>query len=370
MSLKSFFDAARVRALGASLAAVHPAFPTAAFVADATDGLDALELLDRGRHIARALHRHLPADYAAAVDILVRSAGPPLPGMEGQGMAPFFYLPHTVFIAEHGLVDIPTSLLAQEVLTQRFSCEFSIRVFLDQAWEQTLPQLQGWAQDPRPLVRRLVSEGSRPRLPWASRLRVREPAAIEALLHQLVDDPSPDVRRSVANHIGDIGKDEPDRAVAICAGWLRQRPDRAPLVRHGLRDLIKKAHPGALSLLGGGEAPAVRVSARLPAETLPIGGKLAVEVSVVAEAPAQSLVVDLVVFFIKARGAAAAKVFKLGAAVLSAEGDRATFRKTISLAQHSTRTHFPGRHEIAVQVNGVRYPVGAVELVALTRQQD
>jgi len=195
MSLKSFFDAARVDALAATLVAVYPDFPRQAFFAEATDGLLDLELLDRGRHIARALHHHLPADYAVAVDILLRSAGPPLDGLEGNGMAPFFYLPHTVFIAEHGLADVPTSLHAQEVLTQRFSCEFSIRVFLDQAWEQTLPQLQRWTQDPRPLVRRLVSEGSRPRPPWASRLRVKQPAAIEALLHQLVDDPSADVRR-------------------------------------------------------------------------------------------------------------------------------------------------------------------------------
>jgi len=174
----------------------------------------------------------------------------------------------------------------------------------------------------------------------------------------------------VANHIGDIGKDEAERAVSICAGWLRERPDRAPLVRHGLRDLIKKAHPGALALIDGGEVPAVRVSARLPAGLLKIGDKLRVEVTVVAEAPAQSLVVDLVVFFIKARGKAAAKVFKLGGAALSATGEQATFHKTVSLAQHSTRTHHPGRHEIAVQVNGVRYPVGAVELIEPGRQQD
>ena len=361
MSLKSFFDADRVAAIAAGIQAVHPPFPVQRFVALATDGLEARELLDRGQHIAAALAQTLPAHVPAALDILTRAAGPPLASLEGNGMAPFFYLPHVTYIAHHGLACVPEALAAQEVLTQRFSCEFSIRPFLAQAWGQTLPQLQRWARDPRPLVRRLVSEGSRPRLPWARRLQVEDPAAIEALLDLLVDDESSDVRRSVANHLGDIGKDDPERAVAIAARWLAADPARRPTLQHGLRDLIKKAHPGALALLGGGEAPQVTVSAAIP-PTATIGDRLSLTVSVTAQA-AQSLVIDLVVHFVKARGATAPKVFKLGVRALSA-GETVLLHKTLSLAQHSTRTHHPGLHPVAVQVNGVRYPVGAFSLSA------
>ena len=172
-SLKTFFSPSLVRRLAADIARVHPSFPSRGFVRDATKGLDDLELLDRGKHITRALERHLPANYPDAIDILLRSLGPEHATDEllGVGMAPFYYLPHTQFVATRGLDHFELSMRAQYELTKRFSAESSIRPFIAADPERTLATLREWARDPNAHVRRLVSEGTRLRLPWAMRVQ-------------------------------------------------------------------------------------------------------------------------------------------------------------------------------------------------------
>ena len=117
---------------------VDGSFPVDAFLADALDGYQALELTPRARHIARALARHLPADYERAIEILVASLGPKLDSPELTGMDVFIYLPHVFFVAEYGVDHFEASMRAQYELTQRFTAEYSIRVFLDRYPERTL----------------------------------------------------------------------------------------------------------------------------------------------------------------------------------------------------------------------------------------
>ena len=171
-SLKTFFSSALVRRLGGDIARVQPDFPVSAFTKDACRGLDALELLDRGRHIADALAAHLPTSFPDAIDVVLRSLGPEHATDEliGVGMAPFFYLPHTLFVAERGLEHFDLSMRAQYELTKRFSAESSIRAYIARDPERALAFLQSWTTDPNPHVRRLVSEGTRLRLPWAARV--------------------------------------------------------------------------------------------------------------------------------------------------------------------------------------------------------
>ena len=149
-TLKSFFSADVVRRLGREVARAWPAFPARAFQRDAIAGLEALELLDRGRHIGAALGAHLPQDYARAVDVLLRSLGPEQGGDEnlGGGMAPFFYMPHLVFITARGLDDFDLSMRAQHELTKRFTAEFSIRAFIAHDPERAFAYLDRWAADP------------------------------------------------------------------------------------------------------------------------------------------------------------------------------------------------------------------------------
>ena len=187
--LKTFFSSALVRRLARDIARVHPGFPVRAFTNHACRGLEGLELLNRGRHIANALGTHLPASYPDAIEILLQSLGPEHATDEliGVGMAPFFYLPHTLFVAERGLEHFDLSMLAQYELTKRFSAEGSIRPYIARDPDRALTFLQTWTADENPHVRRLVSEGTRFRLPWAPRVTWldRHPERVLALLERL-----------------------------------------------------------------------------------------------------------------------------------------------------------------------------------------
>lgn len=366
-TLKSRFGAEVPRRIAAMIVAVHPDFPARRFVADALRGYEPLELLARGAAIAAALRRHLPAPYPEALRILVASFGPPLAATGGHGMAPFLYLPHGIFIAEHGLDHPEASLAAQRELTRRFTAEFAIRPFLRRHPDLTLATLRRWTGDPDPHVRRLVSEGTRPRLPWASRLPQfqRDPAPVLALLERLRDDPEPYVRRSVANNLNDIGKDHPGLLVDVARDWMRDAgPERSRLVRHALRSLVKAGDPGALEVLGyGGSArplalEAIRIAPARPA----IGGEVTFAFTLAHRGrKACDVVVDLRVFYVKARGHATPKVYKLRALRL-AGGESAGFSKTLGLADRTTRRHHPGVHRVEVLLNGEARPLGEFRL--------
>jgi 3-methyladenine DNA glycosylase AlkC len=362
-TLKSQFGAVVVRRIGAMLRSAHAAFPERRFVADATRGLEDLELMDRGRHVAAAMRRHLPADFDEAARILIASLDAPLDRTSGIAMSAFLYLPHTIFVAAHGLDHFESSMAAQHALTQRFTAEFSIRAFLDRDPERTLARLRTWARDGNVHVRRLVSEGTRPRLPWAPRLRAfqRDPAPVLELLELLRDDPEIYVRRSVANSLNDVGKDHPGLLLDVCARWSRgASPERMALIRHALRYLVKKGDRGALRILGFEGGDQVRVAGRIRPRRLAVGESCVIALEVEnGGATAQSMVVDLAVHYVKADGKARAKVFKVQSVRLE-PGQKAALSKSISFAQRTTRRHHPGRHRVDALVNGRAVPIGAV----------
>jgi 3-methyladenine DNA glycosylase AlkC len=369
--LKTFFSPSLVRRLAADLARVHQSFPASRFVKDACAGLDDLELLARGRHIARALMKHLPPSYPDAVTVLLRSLGPEHTSDEllGVGMAPFFYLPHTIVVAECGLDDFDVSMQAQYELTKRFSAEASIRPYLVRYPERTLGQLRAWAMDSNPHVRRLASEGTRLRLPWAARVPWLDehPEHVITLLDLLKDDPASLVRRSVANNLNDMGKVHPRLLMRTCEAWLRDAsPERRDLVEHALRSAVKRGVPDALRLLGYGQKAAVEIeSVRISPRRVAIGGRVSIGFVLVSRARAtQDLLVDLAVHFVKVSGRTSPKVFKLKRLTLPARG-RVRFATSVSLAVHTTRTPQPGRHTIDVIVNGKAIPIGTFQVVGV-----
>jgi 3-methyladenine DNA glycosylase AlkC len=366
--LKTFFCAERVERLAEELSRAEPSFPSRAFIAQATQGLDDLELLDRGRQIARAMRAHLPLDDARAVDVLLRSLGPEHATDEllGLGMAPFHYLPHTIVVAEHGLDDFERSFHALYELTKRFTAEASIRAFLAKDPERTFAQLAVWTTDDNAHVRRLVSEGTRLRLPWAPRVAWLDanPRRVLTLLQTLRDDPATLVRRSVANNLNDMSKVHPELVLETCHEWLRAPSSTTPaLVRHALRTRVKRGDTRALALLGAHERPAVEVvDARLSATAVPLGGDVRVRFGIRSTAShAQHLIVDYAIHYVKARGATHAKVFKLKRLTLAPDGS-ASFDARISLATMTTRRHYPGCHRIEAIVNGVAFPLGAFDV--------
>ena len=352
-----------VERLAAKLSAASPSFPHQRFVAEATQGLDALELMDRGRHIVAALARVLPADFEKAARLLLRSLDEPGTPLPGGAMASFFYLPHVLFVAARGLDHFDTAMSLQRELTRRFSAEFSIRAYLDHDPGRSFAVLEDWSHDPDPNVRRLVSEGTRPRLPWAPRLARYDARRSLSLLENLKDDPSEYVRRSVANHLNDLAKLEPALFLGVCTRWARHAPpERRRLLRHALRWLVKRGHPRALALAGAGHATGVVVRAvSLPARAR-IGGTLRVEVELTNRSRTQRrLVVDVAVHFVKADGRPRPKVFKLRVLALH-PGQVVRLARTITLRDLTTRRHYPGAHRIDALLNGRARRLGAVEL--------
>lgn len=368
-ALKTFFSSALARRLAADLARVEPSFPARAFLAQASAGLEERELLERGRHIARALGAHLPRDYPRAIDVLLRSLGPELATDElvGVGMAPFFYLPHVLFVAERGLEHFDLSMRALYELTKRFSAESSIRAYVAKDPGRTFAVLRAWTKDASPHVRRLVSEGTRLRLPWASRVAWLDanPERVLGLLELLKDDPTTLVRRSVANNLNDLGKVHPDLLVRTCAAWLEGASgERRALVEHALRSAVKRGEPKAFRLLGYGKRPAVSVEkVSLEPRRVAIGGGVAVAFELRSTSrSAQDLLVDLAVHFVKANGSATPKVFKLKRIALPAR-ERVKVKTRISLAVHTTRKPRPGAHAVDVRVNGQAFHAGSFEVL-------
>ena len=366
--LKNLYGPEIPRQIAAMVTGVRPAFPAQAFLRQALDGYEDLELTQRGWQIADALAATLPPDYPEAISVLMDSLGPPLERDTLEGMATFIYMPHVFFVARYGAEHFEESMAAQYELTQRFTAEFSIRTFIERSPDATLARLREWATDDSAHVRRLVSEGTRPRLPWTPLLRgfIAEPAPVVELLELLKDDPELYVRRSVANNLNDIAKDNPDVVVDVCRRWsVDAGPDRSWLIRHALRTLIKRGNPGALDVLGFG-APAtvsargVRISPSAPQ----IGDSVRIELDLANEGGAPGhVLVDLRVHFVKANGSRSPKVFKLTTADL-APGESIALRKTIALHQQTTRTHYPGTHSVELLVNGDARPLGSFDLLA------
>jgi 3-methyladenine DNA glycosylase AlkC len=213
-TLKSLLDKEAISCLAHNISQVYPAFNTKDFIKVAQENIEPLGILERGHHLSHVLRKYLPTTYATAIKILLKSLTPPLQSTSDLGLSVFFYLPHICYVANYGLNPqfnnkrdpFNISMKAQYELTQRFSAEFSIRHFLIKWPKKTIKQLMKWSNDKSPHVRRLCSEGSRPRLPWAIRLAflVENPRPILPILEALKDDPDLYVRKSVANHLGDI----------------------------------------------------------------------------------------------------------------------------------------------------------------------
>jgi len=325
--------------------AVDSNFPAKAFVRDVLKGYDDLELMPRGRHIAQGLCKHLSADYEQAIALLVASASQPHTHDASFGMTSFLFMPHMFFIRDFGLDHFEASMQAQYVLTQRFTAEFSIRPFLQRYPQETLTRLQLWTQDPSHHVRRLVSEGTRPRLPWAGRLKEfqKNPQPVLDLLELLKDDPELYVRRSVANNLNDIGKDNPEQLYATAQRWLQgASAERRWLVQHALRSAIKRGESGALNVMGvGGEAKIAFTDVSITPARARTGGSVVIRFVVNnTSKQTQRVLVDFRIHYVKANGQSKAKVFKLKTIDL-APGERCASGGCTRQWQSNTFRGFP-----------------------------
>ncbi|MCU1568015.1 MAG: alkylation repair protein, partial [Pseudarthrobacter sp.] len=227
----------------------------------------------------------------------------------------------TLAVESGELADFDDALALLAELTPRLTAEFAIRRLLAKDPDRALQAIQEWTLDPDEHVRRLASEGTRPYLPWAARVPalVQRPDATLPILDALYRDSSEYVRRSVANHLNDLARHAPDAVVAAARGWLSAADANTGWVlRHGLRTLVKKGHPGALALLGFTPASVAVDGPRLDRETLTVPGELtfAFEISNTGTSDVR-LAVDYLVHYQKANGSQSAKVFKIATLTLA-----------------------------------------------------
>jgi 3-methyladenine DNA glycosylase AlkC len=351
---KNLVDGKLVRRLAGELAAVPGHFEHDSFVRRANRGLARLELKDRVRQVAHALRHSLDSDYERAAEHIVRSLPEARQDTE-EVSSGFGYWPYCQYVEDFGGEHFEVSMAAMHALTQRFSAEFAIRPFLDREPERTLAVLAEWVEDPSPHVRRLCSEGTRPRLPWGMRLNrfIEDPRATRPILEGLVDDDELYVRRSVANHVNDIAKDHPGEVVALCEDWsARDTPERQWIVRHALRTLVKRGDPAALAVLGYGNAEIEVTAFEVDPSELRSGDSTVILLELRSTATtAQRLLVDYAVHFTKADGTQKPKVFKWKELELGA-GERIEIRKKHSFREVTTRRHYPGAQRFELQVNG------------------
>lgn len=323
----------------------------------ATENLDELGIMQRLRQTAMSLHGSLPSNFEHAIGVLHELA----PRIQHG----FASITLSEYVALYGKGHFEQSMEALKFFTRFGSAEFAIRHFLARDFDRTLQVMRGWALDENEHVRRLSSEGSRPRLPWSFRLKplIKDPSPTEQILEALKSDSSLYVRKSVANHLNDISKDHPDRVIDRVSAWDMDDKNTAWIVKHALRTMIKKGDTRALGAIGTTGTPMVRVEAfAVSPAAIALGGRITLKASIASTAAApQQLVVDYAVHYVKKSGGSSKKVFKLKEINLPAGG-----QKELSISQavrdFTTRKHYPGHHRMELIVNGETVAEGGFEL--------
>ncbi|MGB0386637.1 MAG: DNA alkylation repair protein [Ardenticatenaceae bacterium] len=353
--LKFYINTAMARELGESIEQVYPDFALESFVEQVSSGLEALELKQRVAHMSAGLRNYLPAAYPEAVNLLVAILGAENPGEEGVFGEWYFLMPVAYFVEAYGLEHFEVSMAAMYEITKRHTSEFAIRPFLMRYPQRTLQMLHEWVEDENFHVRRLVSEGSRPRLPWGSQLRafIEDPRPLLPLLEALKNDPSLYVRRSVANNLNDISKDHPKLVIETLVRWHQDASQETLwIIRHALRTLLKQGHPDALRLLGYGEPQLTLHHLRLEPPAIRLGNSLSISFTLQSESDdTQKLMIDYLVHFVKANGKTRPKVFKLSKKTLKS-GETIDLQKKHTIKPITTRRYYPGTHRIEIQING------------------
>lgn len=358
---KNFYNKKIISGMGDHFSRAWPDFDRTGFIKAAAKNLATLELKERSNQITEAMARYLPADFEHTAQILHASLRDDDDGdisnatVDERGIAGWAIMPMTHYVGLHGLAHFDTAMHLFKELTKRFTSEFGIRFFLLAEPKRTLTVLKTWTDDPSRHVRRLVSEGTRPRLPWAMQLPafIENPAPLIKLLEALKDDKEAYVRRSVANHLNDISKDHPERVAKIAQRWMRGADtEREKLVRHACRSLIKQGHTPTLSALGYG-APRIKVkSLEILTPRLHFGQALEFALSIRSSArQAQALIIDYAIHHRKANGQSTPKVFKWKTLTLDA-GATLTATRKHAIRKISTRVYYPGAHAVEILVNG------------------
>jgi len=352
------FNRAKVEKIAGEIKAVYPDFKAEKFVVAVLEKFPDLELKARIRWITECLKRYLAADYVAAASVLIEALPPPNdPTLSDNDFGDFIYAPYADFVALYGCskAHLSFSLNALKAMTMRFSAEDAIRYFINTFPKETLSQMLHWASDEHYHVRRLSCEGSRPKLPWAQKIGLQPEQAIP-ILDKLFCDRTRFVTRSVANHLNDISKLNPELVLSTLARWKKLDKQNSQemgfIIRHSLRTLVKKGHPDTLRFLNVSPEPEVDLIAfDLVQDSVKIGNAL--EFLILLKAlKTERLVIDYVIYFQNQAGQLKnKKVFKLKQLDIQ-KNQVLTFKKSHPFKRMTTRALYAGEHALEIQVNG------------------
>ncbi len=334
-------------------------FKPASFKRAILKELDQLELKQRAQLIADHLHQVLPSAPKKRAKI-IRAMLHPRGTENGQqsdadGITGWGMFPLGMVVGQHGLKDFEGSLTLLKDMTSHFSSEFDVRYFLIEDQERALAHMSTWVDHPNFHVRRLLSEGTRPRLPWGMQLPrlIEDPSPMLPLLEALRDDREEYVRRSVANHLNDIAKDHPDLIAKLAKKWLKGASQtREKLVRHACRSLIKQGHQPTLDAFGLGAPEIAEPELTINTKTVHYGDALSFTTALrsTSKKP-QSLVIDYLVHFKKANGERVGKVFKWKKLTLS-PGENLVIQRAHAIKPITTRKYYGGRQGLSLRING------------------
>ncbi|MBV4468076.1 DNA alkylation repair protein [Pseudomonas siliginis] len=346
-ALKEIFNAERLQHIAVEMSAVYPAFKAKAFLKHAQDGLAELSVMQRVARVAESLHAVLPLDYEDSLQVLFELA----PRLNSGFVS--MCLPH--YVASYGGHAFDTSMDALKYFTTFGSSEFAIRYFLRSDLERSLERMHDWTREENHHVRRLASEGSRPRLPWSFRLEAvqADPQLAAGILDRLKADESLYVRKSVANHLNDVTKVHPEWVLDTIEGWSLDNKHTAWIAKHALRSLIKQGDVRALTVIGAGAKAEVELlDVRVEPAVVRLGEAITLSFMVKSMvAHEQRLVIDYAIEYVKANGGVSRKVFKLKTLGLAGFGTEVVRRNQV-IKDFTTRKHFAGRHGVQVMFNG------------------
>ncbi|AFY39691.1 hypothetical protein Lepto7376_3494 [[Leptolyngbya] sp. PCC 7376] len=351
------FNAAKVTYLANLIAQAYPDFETDKFHTVVVSKFPKLELKQRITHITECLHRYLPEDYETALEILRRSLPPELdPTKTDDDFGDFIFAPFSMYAATYGCEEpyLQLSLEALKEITKRFSAEDAIRYFINGFPDQTLTFLLACARDENYHVRRLASEGTRPKLPWAQKITIDCHRALP-ILDILYVDKTRYVTRSVANHLNDISKIDPDLVLTTLRKWKegdrQTEKELAFLTKHALRTLTKQGNPEALALLGFNQQPSVKITNLMTSTPIvKIGSAFEFSLEIYADKK-QDILVDYSMIYAGTGRKQSQKIFKIKQLVLKKD-ETTKLKKRHPMRLMTTRSLFPGTHQINVRVNG------------------
>ena len=360
-SLKDYlFNKKKVVYLATLITNVYPQFEEGKFITQVIKKFPELELKERIVWIREQLRIFLPDEYPNAINILIAALPDELdPCKADDDFGDFIFAPLSDFVATYGCTKeyLKISLTALEEMTKRFSCEDSIRYFLNEYEKETLQIMIKWSKHKNYHVRRLASEGSRPLLPWSQRVDLDNNEVIENILNNLYYDTTRYVVRSVANHLNDISKADGGLVLKTLSIWEKSKKQNVEemeyLKRHALRTLIKKGDKNAMEFLGYIQEHGIKISDfKSESKKISLGEPLYFSLNIKAEKDVRVLV-DYIIEFASKNGKNRRKVFRLKDIYLKA-GEKKHLKKKHPLrADMTTFKIYPGRHTIILQINGV-----------------